>query len=90
MSEMTEFIGFALVVFAVLLGTSQIAYAYGEMRGTKEERARADVRVRGVLAAKAQTPRARKKRAKRDAKPKMIKVGEVSVPALIVKTSKKG
>lgn len=71
---------------ALLFALSRAAYLYGVQCGQQTERLLADRRVRGVLAEKAKSP---KKRAKRGAKPKMIKVGEVSVPALIVKTSKR-
>ena len=89
---MTAIIGCVLVLLAVLGLTALAAYSYGEDQGTKDERARADKRVRGVLSSdKVKNPGKKKKPSARLAvvvktKPKKtIKVGEVEVPALVVK-----
>ena len=86
---MTAIIGCVLVLLAVLGLTALAAYSCGEERGTKDERARADKRVRGVLKASGgHRPPLQKKKTERR-KPKSskttIKVGEVEVPALVVK-----
>ena len=87
---MTAIIGCVLVLLAVLGLTALAAYSCGEEQGTKDERARADKRVRGVLASDKVKNTAKKKKPRLavvvKTKPKKtIKVGEVEVPALVVK-----
>jgi hypothetical protein len=79
-------IGVAVLFLALVFALSRASYLYGVQCGQQSERLLADQRVRGVLAGEKKSPRQRPKAKS----PKMIKVGEVSVPALIVKTSKKG
>ena len=89
---MSAIIGCLLVVLALLGLTAQVAYSFGEKQGTKDERARADKRVRGVLSRDKKVKNApaspRNTRNTRKKKPKSskttIKVGEVEVPALVV------
>lgn len=89
---MTAIIGCVLVLLAVLGLTALAAYSCGEEQGTKDERARADKRVRGVLASdkvkntgKKKKPSARLAVVVKTKPKKTIKVGEVEVPALVVK-----
>lgn len=89
---MTEAIGVALVLFAVLAGGVRVAYFYGVECGRQTERLLADRRVRGVLSrdkkvknAPADTRNTRNSRKKKPKSSKTtIKVGEVEVPALVV------
>lgn len=83
-------VGILILWVALLLGTGRVAYFYGVQCGRQTERLSADRRVRGVLSrekkaknAPANTRNTRKKKAK--SSKTTIKVGEVEVPALVVK-----
>jgi hypothetical protein len=86
---MSAIIGCLLVLLALLGLTAQVAYCCGEKQGTKDERARADHRVRGALSRDKKKKTPADTRNTRKKKPKSskttIKVGEVEVPALVVK-----